>query len=900
MQHLIFAAAVSSLSALAAIIVDEEVQIQTEFVRLEIDPAQGGAMSDLGFLSEEHSLAGRDGLLREGFGVGSFYVPNRRLNERLEIDDADPMRPIVRFSYQGDGPNIKGLRVKRTVEPLRDKASIRVVWRIENAGEEAQWIAPWVRNHVTPGGTVGPEDRIDIPTLDGLIQPVHSLFAPASRNWIAATDSTAKETVYAVFDAEDLYAFEAIMEENTLGFGARFVPRFLAPGEIWETTYRLCAIRGLTRVDFATDEFASELSYEAGVIRALISATEAFDRVELHASIIGENGEATALGGKRFSLAPDRLIRASYNWSAPADGVYEFLAQVRKNGTPVALGSDTRSPHGGFDTQFTVGDTQSAPMEAWTDAPYALERGARTLDRTLAAEGDTAIWFESSLNKIFREDVPRALGSVDPEATVVLAQNEHESFQIVLRPKAGQDLHDVAVRVGTLRNRATGAALPASSVQTYRVGYVPVRIPSHLENPTGDYPDILYPFAPFDAPGGRCAPIWVTVFAPQGTRPGHYRGPVEILSADHDPVTLALDVEVLDFALPQRPTLKTDFGFSTQQAHDHAAAMGFTGGAEALDRAYGQNARDHRATLRALASMPAESADYKASLADFSDGLDDLLASGVTTISVPSSLIDIPEQLRAANAFVVKHELQDLVFCHMSAEPLKPAWLRLLDEIGLWRELAPDIPVMVSTFGLEPFLAEDCEIWTVHSQVFDTLANKTILERIAGGREVWWYVNHAPPRPYANFLIELEPLEHRALFWQAWALGVQGLHYSGVNNWPSGQNPFENLLDVTPVNGDGVLLYPGEDGPVNSIRWETIRDGIEDFDYLALLMSRLRKLRDRGGHLALLDRAMDVADLEAIIPNLVTYTRDAVVFQSKRDAMGRMIVELQRALGGRR
>jgi hypothetical protein len=192
-------------------------------------------------------------------------------------------------------------------------------------------------------------------------------------------------------------------------------------------------------------------------------------------------------------------------------------------------------------------------------------------------------------------------------------------------------------------------------------------------------------------------------------------------------------------------------------------------------------------------------------------------------------------------------------------------------------------------------LAEDCKIWTVHSQVFDTMANKTILERIAAGQEVWWYVNHAPPRPYANFLLEFEPLEHRALFWQTWALGVRGLHYRSVNDWAAGQDPFENLLDVTPANGDGILVYPGEDGPVNSIRWETIRDGIEDFDYLALLMSRLRALRDQGGNLPVLERALEVADLEVIIPNLVTFTRDTQAFQSKRVAMGRMIVELQRA-----
>jgi hypothetical protein len=35
--------------------------------------------------------------------------------------------------------------------------------------------------------------------------------------------------------------------------------------------------------------------------------------------------------------------------------------------------------------------------------------------------------------------------------------------------------------------------------------------------------------------------------------------------------------------------------------------------------------------------------------------------------------------------------------------------------------------------------------------------------------------------------------------------------------------------------GDGQLLYPGEDGPLPSVRLANIRDGIEDYEWLALL-----------------------------------------------------------------
>jgi hypothetical protein len=36
-------------------------------------------------------------------------------------------------------------------------------------------------------------------------------------------------------------------------------------------------------------------------------------------------------------------------------------------------------------------------------------------------------------------------------------------------------------------------------------------------------------------------------------------------------------------------------------------------------------------------------------------------------------------------------------------------------------------------------------------------------------------------------------------------------------------------------NGDGMLIYPGKNGPLPSIRLKMIRDGLEDYEYLTLL-----------------------------------------------------------------
>jgi hypothetical protein len=121
------------------------------------------------------------------------------------------------------------------------------------------------------------------------------------------------------------------------------------------------------------------------------------------------------------------------------------------------------------------------------------------------------------------------------------------------------------------------------------------------------------------------------------------------------------------------------------------------------------------------------------------------------------------------------------------------------------------------------------------------------------------------------------------------------MHYWSINSHPLEQDPRQGLVDITPVNGDGFLVYPSASGPVPSIRWEVVRDGIEDHGYLVLF----RELRRRAEELkkeALLDRTASAANLKAVVPDLVTFTREPGVMLEKRDEIARAIVEMQRAL----
>jgi len=893
----------TSLLAPAAVI-DGEIDIRGHHVALGMSPDEGGVLHTFGLLATPTDFAGDNGLLQEGFGVGSFYVPNRRLNEKMEALETVLDRPVLLYSYDCDGPNIQGLKVTRRMELQPDEASIRVTWTVKNAGAERQWVAPWVRNDVTPGGSVSERDRLDVPAPTGIIQPKQATYYPAARNWIAFTDPIEQETLYAVFDANHTFAFLAepyaapTADKPLARMGAQtaFVPFLLEPGGTWETRYRLNIVRGLTHVDFATDQFAMQADYADGTLTLLFSPVAEMPDLQINAHIKAPNGETWPLPHKKFSLAPNRLARCTFEWTAPGPGAYEILAQITQGGAVVSLGAETSSPHGGIDTQFVVGNPASRNFAAWTDAPHALDQRPRTVKRPRLSAGDVALWSETSLQKILPQDQIAAGGTVDPVIEIAAAQGESESFQLAIRPPANLNLRGVTITANDLLGPA-GARIPAAALRMYTQQFQRVAIPSHFEGPTGAWPDALLPLKPFDAPGGTTTPVWFTLKVAENTPAGIYNGLLEVQGAGLGPLELFLEVEVFDFKMPGRPMFNTDFVLDFDQAREqHRQAGGALSDGELTER-FLKNAAEHRVTLRGLVNFPAEQANYESALARFKAQLDRADPAATTTVSVPATLIAHPEMLAQANAFVKRNGLEGRVFSHVANEPARPAWPRLFEGIQQWKDAAPLIPIMVTTYGLDPFIPDGLDRWAVHAPVFDTANNAQIFERIRSGKEVWWYVDQTPPRPYGNFFLDFEAIEHRILFWQSWALGVRGMHYWSVNTPPAGRNPWQNLLDLTPVNGDGFLLYTGQEGPVNSIRWENIRDGIEDYDYLAIFNDRRRKLLEVPGHEALLRRAAAVYNLGEVIPSLVDFTRDPDVLLKKRRDIAAMIVEMNAALG---
>jgi hypothetical protein len=114
----------------------------------------------------------------------------------------------------------------------------------------------------------------------------------------------------------------------------------------------------------------------------------------------------------------------------------------------------------------------------------------------------------------------------------------------------------------------------------------------------------------------------------------------------------------------------------------------------------------------------------------------------------------------------------------------------------------------------------------------------------AAGAELWYYICCHPTGFYPNRFLDFSLAKVRLLHWLNWRYGVTGYLHWGLTYW--GKEPFGTPSPNLPP-GDTHVLYPGKDGPLSSIRWETQRESIEDYEYLWLLTERMKEVQKRLG-----------------------------------------------------
>lgn len=535
----------------------------------------------------------------------------------------------------------------------------------------------------------------------------------------------------------------------------------------------------------------------------------------------------------------------------------------------------------------------------WCEATYKVGR-----QRTLPATTTNAVWIEA-------------------------ARNEYEPFQLVLYPF--EPLTNVVIRVEDWVRSDGRAVLAATNIEVRLVDYVPVQLATDAGGSPGWYPDPLPPVPTgLELGPEQHQPFWITVHVPKTQPAGEYEGRVLVETpAWTAPWVVPVRLRVFDFTLPDLTHTRT--------LYDVAIPMRWHGPLTDAQQAevwdlYMENFRRHRvspqwpqryAPLRWQWGVGGFVYDFGAFDEALSRYLDEF---GFNTFV----FMDEPWTLLGFSRFTPQYNsLFTLLLSGISSHLRQKGWMEKacaywIDEPandlvpfvrdGMHAHLyaAPDLRRLLTREPL-PELYGLVDVWVPMAviSVYNNTAERWF-DRTAAGEEVWWYVATYPKWPGPNYFIDHPAISHRVRFWLAERYGLQGDLYWDVNWYldrefqpinPWTQTTVTNELGQPMGNGDGVLLYPPVRepptepvvaGPIDSIRWELVREGLEDREYFWLLRELAGRAALRWGpdHPAVRAAEAVRAEALAVAPSLTNALGDPQNLYAARRALASAIEAL--------
>ena len=435
------------------------------------------------------------------------------------------------------------------------------------------------------------------------------------------------------------------------------------------------------------------------------------------------------------------------------------------------------------------------------------------------------VWTEPAALKIFED----AKASAHATRTVRLsaARREFAAFQIVLCADA--DLKGVTAKA--LAPVGPGR-ISARNITIWREHYVNTN--------EGRRPDPLSLLKSVDLKAGVAQPLYVEIEVPADAKAGSYEGTIQISADGAEAGQVRYHLKVRDFALPLKPSLVTAFGIQENCIARQEKIAGSGPTFEKYRKAYYEMLLAHRISAY---NIPADL------MTD--EGTKYLSDPRMTSYVIPYSGEDA--KLKALCDHLRAGGWLDKGYFYIVDEPYSKDSFEQIDKhVARLKRLVPDYRLVSPYFRNPDFddkltvydmLKGKVNIWCTATYFHN---EKVLDERVKAGEEVWNYVCCGPGPPYANFFVTMPAMSHRMLFWQEWKYRSSGLLYWSTTYWepsPAGtDDPWEDMATVKWITkdlfGDGSLLYPGHKvghyGPLPSLRLKMIRQGLQDYEYIAM------------------------------------------------------------------
>jgi hypothetical protein len=520
--------------------------------------------------------------------------------------------------------------------------------------------------------------------------------------------------------------------------------------------------------------------------------------------------------------------------------------------------------------------------------------------------------------------------------TVAGAGNEHVPFQVVIttpvpegfRPKAPDGFFIIASDLIS----AEGKTIPRKQINLFLEHYILLFAKSSPVGATGYWPDALAPIrepfsmaAQYAVVGNR--PVWVDISIPSGTPRGIYNGTITVTQNGNVMESLIVQVEVYNFSLPEKTHLITFMNISKGELARFYNKPVSSPEIEQLTQIYFDFLYAHR--METWGNDPlvpdivvkGENVEVKFNDTKYDYYLNKLKTKRVILDAGPNNLVSqitekpftmafdkkVKAYLTAVEAYFMKNGWKDrLEFNSPIDEPnTKKDYEDTRYWAGLVHEAAPGVPFLATESPVSDnpdwgTLRGYVNNFSVHgNSLNDPKVKQAISEEQSKGGEMTWYISCDQAYPQPNYFIDAPALDPVMVPWITARYHMNGILYWALNFWNNTPNPWLDAVTYVSgfdcsngyvLNGEGSLIYPGDftkeytgqpnvNGPVSSIRFELLREGIEDYEYLWML-------KDLG------DKDFAEVQLHNMVIDVSTFSRNLEELYITRQAMARRLEEL--------
>ena len=580
-----------------------------------------------------------------------------------------------------------------------------------------------------------------------------------------------------------------------------------------------------------------------------------------------------------FEMPELRTVAQIHVWMLPSgDTVYQYFIEGSTYGKDWKLLVDRRN------------NTEAATMDGVVltlDHPVRIKDLRLTVTGNSKKDGGARVWQVEAFARPVAQDLSGAVGSIyqryngdnvpvrdGPASWSATAwRGERVNGQFVVW--SDSERLGLRAEVSLLRGPG-GAVLPAGAARTAFVRHVMAD-----GQYTGDILDII---PRLDMMAGSYRPVWLTVDVPGDAVPGRYEGTLTLLADDGGEKQFPLSLDVLQATLPppadwryfldiwQHPWSIAAWHHVEPWSEEHMRLMRpyllelANAGQKVItttitDRPW--NSRDYTDYHSMVSHVREPDGSWRFDYTIFDRYVELAMSCGInrqiicvspltwsylytytdgatgatrTITAEPGSAAYADYWapfLRSFEAHLTAKGWLDKTCLCMDEPP--PAAVRAIGD--LLRQNSPHLRVGLA--GNEPpsnFHGLDLQYFSIIIIQPKELIQQAIAERRGHGPTTY-YPCLDPLRP--NTFVNSPPAEGIWLGYYTAASGFDGMARWAFTNWP--RDPFMDahysptILEHVLPAGDSFLVYPG---PLSSIRWEMLRDGIQEWEKLRWLRER--------------------------------------------------------------